>query len=103
MRIGSVSWDTGPAAPCIRPPAICGHRPVCSSERLVATPLGGLLAAQFFCGATARRHRNFAIMRGMPPPLMLSRRFAPLFWCQFFSAFSDNFLKNALVFLILFK
>ena len=36
-------------------------------------------------------------------PLMLSRRFAPLFWCQFFSAFSDNFLKNALVFLILFQ
>jgi acyl-[acyl-carrier-protein]-phospholipid O-acyltransferase/long-chain-fatty-acid--[acyl-carrier-protein] ligase len=33
---------------------------------------------------------------------LLSRRFAPLFWCQFFSAFSDNFLKNALVFLILF-
>ncbi len=37
-----------------------------------------------------------------PKPLLLSRRFAPLFWCQFFSAFSDNFLKNALVFLILF-
>ena len=36
-------------------------------------------------------------------PLLLSRRFAPLFWCQFFSAFSDNFLKTALVFLILFK
>jgi len=36
-------------------------------------------------------------------PLLLSQRFAPLFWCQFFSAFSDNFLKNALVFLILFK
>ncbi|WP_395698721.1 acyl-[ACP]--phospholipid O-acyltransferase [Methylocella sp.] len=35
--------------------------------------------------------------------LMTSRRFAPLFWCQFFAAFSDNFLKNALVFLILFK
>ena len=35
--------------------------------------------------------------------LMLSRRFAPLFWCQFFSAFSDNFLKQALVFLILFR
>ena len=33
----------------------------------------------------------------------MTRRFAPLFWCQFFSAFSDNFLKNALVFLILFK
>jgi acyl-[acyl-carrier-protein]-phospholipid O-acyltransferase / long-chain-fatty-acid--[acyl-carrier-protein] ligase len=38
-----------------------------------------------------------------PKPLLLSRRFAPLFWCQFFSAFSDNFLKNALVFLVLFK
>jgi acyl-[acyl-carrier-protein]-phospholipid O-acyltransferase/long-chain-fatty-acid--[acyl-carrier-protein] ligase len=38
-----------------------------------------------------------------PKPLLLSRRFAPLFWTQFFSAFSDNFLKNALVFLILFK
>jgi acyl-[acyl-carrier-protein]-phospholipid O-acyltransferase/long-chain-fatty-acid--[acyl-carrier-protein] ligase len=35
--------------------------------------------------------------------LMTSRRFAPLFWCQFFSAFNDNFLKNSLVFLILFK
>jgi len=36
-------------------------------------------------------------------PLMLSRRFAPLFWCQFFSAFNDNFLKNSIVFLILFR
>ena len=36
-------------------------------------------------------------------PLLLSRRFAPLFWCQFFSAFNDNFLKNALALLILFK
>jgi acyl-[acyl-carrier-protein]-phospholipid O-acyltransferase/long-chain-fatty-acid--[acyl-carrier-protein] ligase len=26
-----------------------------------------------------------------------------LFWCQFFSAFNDNFLKTALVFLILFR
>jgi acyl-[acyl-carrier-protein]-phospholipid O-acyltransferase/long-chain-fatty-acid--[acyl-carrier-protein] ligase len=34
---------------------------------------------------------------------MTSRRFAPLFWCQFFSAFNDNFLKNALVILILFR
>jgi acyl-[acyl-carrier-protein]-phospholipid O-acyltransferase/long-chain-fatty-acid--[acyl-carrier-protein] ligase len=33
---------------------------------------------------------------------MRTRRFAPLFWCQFFSAFNDNFLKNTLVFLILF-
>ncbi len=39
----------------------------------------------------------------MPPPLMLSRRFAPLFWCQFFAAFNDNFLKTALMFLILFR
>ena len=39
----------------------------------------------------------------MPPPLLLSRRFAPLFWCQFFAAFNDNFLKTALVFLILFR
>ena len=33
---------------------------------------------------------------------MFSRRFAPLFWCQFFAAFNDNFLKTSLVFLILF-
>src|SRR4051812_26096151 len=39
----------------------------------------------------------------MSDNLMTSRRFAPLFWCQFFSAFNDNFLKNALVFLILFR
>ena len=38
----------------------------------------------------------------MPPPIMLSRRFAPLFWCQFFAAFNDNFLKTALVFVVLF-
>jgi acyl-[acyl-carrier-protein]-phospholipid O-acyltransferase/long-chain-fatty-acid--[acyl-carrier-protein] ligase len=38
----------------------------------------------------------------MSDHLMTSRRFAPLFWCQFFSAFNDNFLKNALMFLILF-
>ena len=35
--------------------------------------------------------------------LMTSRRFAPLFWTQFLSAFNDNFLKNSLVFLILFR
>ncbi|HEY7549635.1 MAG TPA: MFS transporter [Hyphomicrobiaceae bacterium] len=34
--------------------------------------------------------------------LMSSRRFAPLFWCQLCSALNDNFLKNALVMLILF-
>jgi acyl-[acyl-carrier-protein]-phospholipid O-acyltransferase/long-chain-fatty-acid--[acyl-carrier-protein] ligase len=35
--------------------------------------------------------------------LMTSRRFAPLFWCQFFAAFGDNFLKTALVFVILYE
>jgi acyl-[acyl-carrier-protein]-phospholipid O-acyltransferase / long-chain-fatty-acid--[acyl-carrier-protein] ligase len=39
----------------------------------------------------------------MSTSLMTSRRFAPLFWCQAFSAFGDNFLKTALVFLILFQ
>ncbi|KZM51506.1 acyl-[ACP]--phospholipid O-acyltransferase [Labrenzia sp. OB1] len=39
----------------------------------------------------------------MSQPLMKSVRFAPLFWTQFLSAFNDNFLKNTLVFLILFK
>src|ERR1700733_3335295 len=39
----------------------------------------------------------------MSASLMTSRRFAPLFWCQAFSAFGDNFLKTALVFLILFR
>jgi len=39
----------------------------------------------------------------MPTPLLLSRKFAPLFWCQFFAAFNDNFLKTALVFVILFQ
>ncbi|MGA6965621.1 MAG: acyl-[ACP]--phospholipid O-acyltransferase [Xanthobacteraceae bacterium] len=38
----------------------------------------------------------------MSSSLLMTRRFAPLFWCQFFSAFSDNFVKNSLVFLILF-
>src|SRR5215475_3188261 len=39
----------------------------------------------------------------MSSSLLATRRFAPLFWCQCFSAFNDNFLKNALAFLILFK
>ncbi|WP_342358506.1 acyl-[ACP]--phospholipid O-acyltransferase [Terrarubrum flagellatum] len=34
--------------------------------------------------------------------LLKSRRFAPLFWCQAFSAFNDNILKNGLAILILF-
>jgi acyl-[acyl-carrier-protein]-phospholipid O-acyltransferase / long-chain-fatty-acid--[acyl-carrier-protein] ligase len=39
----------------------------------------------------------------MSSSLLTTRRFAPLFWTQFFAAFSDNFLKQALIFLILFK
>ena len=39
----------------------------------------------------------------MSTSLMKSRQFAPLFWTQFLSAFNDNFLKNTLVFLILFQ
>ncbi len=35
--------------------------------------------------------------------LMMSRRFAPLFWCQFFSALNDNFLKSALGLMVLYK
>ena len=35
--------------------------------------------------------------------MISSRRFAPLFWTQFLGAFNDNFLKNVLVFLILFQ
>ena len=34
--------------------------------------------------------------------LLATRRFAPIFWCQFFSALNDNFVKNALVILILY-
>src|SRR5438552_1030122 len=38
----------------------------------------------------------------MSSSLLMPRRFAPLFWTQFFAAFSDNFLKTSLVFLLLF-
>ena len=35
--------------------------------------------------------------------LMTSRRFAPLFWCQFLTALNDNLLKNALAMLMIYK
>jgi len=35
--------------------------------------------------------------------LLQSRRFAPLFWTQFLSAFNDNFVRNLLAMLILFR
>ena len=36
------------------------------------------------------------------PSLITSRRFGPLFGCQFLAALNDNFVKNVLVFLIVF-
>jgi len=39
---------------------------------------------------------------GSHSALMFSRRFAPLFWTQFFAAFNDNFVKTSLGFLILY-
>lgn len=35
--------------------------------------------------------------------LLRTRRFAPLFWCQFLSAFNDNFVRNMLAMLLLFR
>ena len=35
--------------------------------------------------------------------LLRSRRFAGLFWCQFLSAFNDNFVRNLLATLVLFR
>ncbi len=35
--------------------------------------------------------------------LLRARRFGPLFWCQFLSAFNDNFVRNMLAMLILFR
>ena len=35
--------------------------------------------------------------------LLSARRFAALFWCQFFSVFNDNFVRNMLAMLILFR
>jgi MFS family permease len=35
--------------------------------------------------------------------LIKSRRFAPLFWCQFLAGFNDNFVRNLLAMLVLFE
>jgi MFS family permease len=43
--------------------------------------------------------RPFAMLAS----LLRSRRFAGLFWCQFFSVFNDNYVRNMLAMLILFK
>src|SRR5215212_10184151 len=71
-----------------------------------AAPILGLSFGPESAYYPAETGRYFTGSISMPTdstPLLLSRRFAPLFWTQFFSAFSDNFLKNALVFLILFS
>src|SRR5438046_3031621 len=67
------------------------------------TPPGCCSFAQIVVctGAQPRPGRPFT-GEPMSSSLLMTRRFAPLFWCQFFSAFSDNFVKNSLVFLILF-
>ncbi|MCI0600901.1 MAG: MFS transporter [Beijerinckiaceae bacterium] len=35
--------------------------------------------------------------------LLRARRFAGLFWCQFFSVFNDNYVRNMLAMLVLFR
>jgi acyl-[acyl-carrier-protein]-phospholipid O-acyltransferase/long-chain-fatty-acid--[acyl-carrier-protein] ligase len=42
-------------------------------------------------------------VRGSTLRLLRSRRFGPLFWAQFLSAFNDNALKNALVLMIAYR
>src|SRR5947209_8671606 len=100
------------AAPCIRPPKGTRWSPTASSRTRAASSTARPMRAVRPDGsaATWRGERRSSPPRHEPPEqstmathLMLSRRFAPLFWCQFFSAFNDNFLKNALVILILFK
>jgi MFS family permease len=51
---------------------------------------------------------NFDVPASAPPFSMLAgllraRRFVGLFWCQFFSVFNDNFVRNMLAMLILFR
>ncbi len=40
--------------------------------------------------------RRYCPGPAMQSPLLLDRRFAPLFWCQFLAAFGDNLLRYAL-------
>jgi MFS family permease len=47
--------------------------------------------------------RTIAGERSGAAGLLVSRRFGPLFWTQFLSAFNDNALKNALVLLIAYR
>src|SRR5665213_3445912 len=47
--------------------------------------------------------RSMAEGRSGAAALIVSRRFGPLFWTQFLSAFNDNALKNALVLMIAYR
>src|ERR1035438_3031672 len=76
---------------------------VCSCVLSETTLLGRPTGRPFLLWGGCYPARKLCNTGTMPPPLMLSRRFAPLFWCQFFAAFNDNFLKTSLVFLILFR
>ena len=69
-------------------------------EREAARAIGAAAAA---FSLHPRQPERVPKDRLMFASLMTTRRFAPLFWCQFFSAFNDNFLKNTLVILITFK
>src|SRR6516162_1704672 len=85
-----------------------GHNGVPRQEPL--TP--SLFPPCFACGAREQTEPAFVAHAGPAPigtsgkamssSLLMTRRFAPLFWTQFFAAFSDNFLKTSLVFLLLF-
>lgn len=68
----------------------------CSLPRPVAPRSGP-------CRDDAKTHATDGMTKPDMFPLMTSRRFAPVFWCQFLSAFNDNFIKNALVILVLYK
>src|SRR5262249_21018417 len=103
---------------CPRP--ACGERaqrwlPLCplGDGRPREEPLTPTLSPlRFACGAREQTEPAFVAHAGPAPvgtsgtamssSLLMTRRFAPLFWTQFFAAFSDNFLKTSLVFLLLF-
>src|SRR6202167_2596274 len=54
-------------------------------------------------GPHASGARGQAEPAGGAGALLVSRRFGPLFWTQFLSAFNDNALKNALVLMIAYR
>ena len=124
LALAGMGEGAGDAAVAADPPA--AHAPQASfAERLAAfideTPFldrrvvrvrltargGGRLELRRCCLTAAPFQRPSAASQDaqahMFRTLMTSRRFAPLFWCQFFSAFNDNFVRNMLAMLILFR